>query len=182
MQSANTTGGIEAVASEAGRLPPTRHPTAAAHPLGPLLIHAASPHPTSTRGVAAVVLLAAGAVLGLAMWLTPDPSGVGTHRQLGLPGCTMILASGYPCPTCGMTTAFSHAVRGRFIRSFHAQPAGFLLAVSTFLVALAAGSTLVTTKTWALNWYRIRPWWTTATIAGVVLLGWAYKIVVAKWF
>jgi len=182
MPLAHTKGGIEAVDTEADRLPPTRRPTAAPHPLGPLLIHAASAHPTSTRSVAAFVLLAAGGVLGLAMWLTPDPSGIGTHRQLGLPVCTMVLASGYPCPTCGMTTAFSHAVRGQFIRSFHAQPAGFVLAVGTFLVALAAGSTLVTTKTWALNWYRIRPWWSTATIAGVVLLGWAYKLVMVKWF
>jgi hypothetical protein len=132
--------------------------------------------------VAAVVLLAVGALLGLALWMTPDPSGIGTHRQLGLPGCTLVMASGYPCPTCGMTTAFSHAVRGRWLRALHSQPAGFVLALVTLVVALAAASTAVTGKTWGLNWYRIRPWWCMATIAGVLLLGWGYKIAVIRWF
>ncbi len=61
--------------------------------------------------------------------LEPDPAGFGTHRQLGLPPCTVREVFGVPCPSCGMTTSFSHFVRGQWIRAAQANAAGFLLAV-----------------------------------------------------
>lgn len=35
------------------------------------------------------------------------PRTNGTHRQLGLPACTLKSLTGVGCPTCGMTTTFS---------------------------------------------------------------------------
>lgn len=53
--------------------------------------------------------------LGCCAVLTPDPSGRGTHRQLGLPGCLVCRVSGASrCPSCGLTTAFAYAMRGDF--------------------------------------------------------------------
>lgn len=66
----------------------------------------------------------------LAAWiLTPDDSGSGTHRQLGLPECLLLQLTGVPCPTCGMTTAFSHFVRGHWLAALQSNPAGALLAL-----------------------------------------------------
>ena len=39
-----------------------------------------------------------------------------------------------PCPTCGMTTSFTHAANGDPIAAFAAQPAGTLLAITTAAV------------------------------------------------
>jgi hypothetical protein len=76
------------------------------------------------------------AVFGVALWLRPNPAGVGTHRQLGLPPCTfMLLTGGVPCPSCGMTTSFSHLIRGQVLSSLQANPVGTLLA-SLCLLAL----------------------------------------------
>jgi hypothetical protein len=61
--------------------------------------------------------------------LEPDPRGMGTHRQLGLPSCTFVTIFSKPCPGCGMTTSFAHFVRGEFAQSGRANPAGLLLAV-----------------------------------------------------
>ncbi len=61
--------------------------------------------------------------------LEPDPEGFGTHRQLGLPPCTVREALGVPCPSCGMTTSFAHFVRGQWIQAAQANAAGLLLAV-----------------------------------------------------
>lgn len=61
--------------------------------------------------------------------LTPDPSGLGTHQQLGLPTCTVREIFGVPCPSCGMTTSFAHFVRGQFFRSAQTNAAGLWLAV-----------------------------------------------------
>jgi hypothetical protein len=78
----------------------------------------------------ALVLAALGlvGVLGVARQLEPDPRGFGTHTQLGLAPCAFALVTGHPCPTCGMTTSFAWFARGRFDRSWRANPAGSLLA------------------------------------------------------
>ncbi len=65
---------------------------------------------------------------GFAYSLNPDPRGYGTHQQLGLPPCTFRLLFGRPCPGCGMTTSFSHFVRGQFVEAARANLAGTLLA------------------------------------------------------
>jgi hypothetical protein len=83
------------------------------------------------RLIAALVAALCLGVLLVAARLDPSAAGHGTHTQLGLPACGWALALGKPCPTCGMTTAFALAVRGRFVASFLAQPMGFLLAVAT---------------------------------------------------
>lgn len=78
------------------------------------------------------VMVAAGvlAVLIFAGRLMPAPVGHGTHQQLGLPPCGWLLATGRPCPTCGMTTAFVHAARGELGSAFRTQPFGAFLAVA----------------------------------------------------
>lgn len=159
----------------------TSHAGRADHPLGPILNRTRVGDSRSTRALAGLALVGVAAVFGIAGGLTPDASGVGTHRQLGFPPCTMVVASGYPCPTCGMTTAFSHAVRGELVRAFHAQPAGLVLALGCGLVAVLAVSTLVTGRGWRVNWYRVRPLWCTVALAVILLLGWGYKIAVMRW-
>jgi hypothetical protein len=82
-----------------------------------------------------LLLLAIGimSVIAIAMWLTPDPRGFGTHLQLGLPECGFRSATGMNCPHCGMTTSFAWFVRGQWRRSFQVNPSGLMLAIS-FLV------------------------------------------------
>lgn len=73
--------------------------------------------------------LAAGcsAVLITAAILEPDARGYGTHTQLGLPPCAFLQLTGAPCPGCGLTTAFAHAIRGRFVHAADANAFGLLL-------------------------------------------------------
>jgi hypothetical protein len=65
--------------------------------------------------------------------LTPSPSGHGTHTQLGLPPCGFLVFTGYPCPGCGLTTAFAHMVRLQLIGAWHANPFGIVLFTVTAL-------------------------------------------------
>lgn len=67
--------------------------------------------------------------LAAARFLTPDAREYGTHEQLGLPPCTMVVLFGIRCPTCGTTTAFSRVARGELIAAFRANAAGALLAL-----------------------------------------------------
>lgn len=81
-----------------------------------------------SRLVLVALALALVLVMGLACRLRPDPRGLGTHTQLGLTPCTFLAATGRPCPSCGMTTAFAWTMRGRPDRAWSANPAGSLLA------------------------------------------------------
>lgn len=83
-----------------------------------------------------VVLLTIGipVVMGIAMWLTPDPRGFGTHQQLGMPACTFRTVTGLNCPHCGLTTSFSWFVRGRWKQAAQINAAGLVLAAAAVLI------------------------------------------------
>jgi hypothetical protein len=114
-------------------------------------------------------------VLGLAAWLPPAAKGFGTHTRLGLPPCAWPQVVGGPCPTCGMTTAFSFAAHGRFVSSFLAQPFGFMLAIATaagFWASLHMAATGSHAGRIYVKLLRPRVLW---TLAGLALVAWAYK-------
>lgn len=132
--------------------------------------------PSANRIVALIIGLACAAPLVLASMLTPSDSGMGTHMQIGLPDCGFKVVTGYPCATCGCTTAFAHAADGSLLTSFMTQPFGAALALALAMMTLVAG--------WSL--------WTGASLAGVgqicgskrfvlawvvlLLAAWAYKV------
>ena len=130
------------------------------------------------RLAAVFVLLACCGILGLAAWLTPNEQGYGTHEQLGFGRCGMLVTTGLPCPTCGMTTAFAYAVRRRLIRAFLAQPAGFLLALATAVAALGAAWTVVTGRMPPVRVPFIMPYRLFFGLLVLLLGSWAFKIVV----
>ena len=115
-------------------------------------------------------------LLVLAACLSPDPSGVGTHTQLGVAPCSMMVLWGVPCPTCGMTTAFAHTVRGQWFAAIRAQPAGWLAAVATAVFGGSCAVTAVTGRKWVVNWYRVPPGRVVLIIVTIVLSAWAYRI------
>lgn len=122
-------------------------------------------------------------MLAVARRLEPSATGIGTHQQLlkGTPPCTMVVLIGYPCPTCGMTTAFAHGVRGQWLRSFHAQPAGFLLFLATLTAVGISLSVLVTGRTLRLNPQRLTPVRIALMVVGLLAAGWAYKLIAGLW-
>jgi hypothetical protein len=73
------------------------------------------------------------AVVITAAMLTPSSSGHGTHTQLGLPPCGFLVFTGYPCPGCGLTTAFAHMVRLQILGAWSANPFGIVLFTVTAL-------------------------------------------------
>ena len=147
------------------------------HPLGPLVYRVSSARPRVAEAWALLVVVLCGAVLAVAGLLPPDTRGFGTHSNLGLPECGLMRTVGFPCPTCGMTTAFAHTVRGRWTIALRAQPAGWLLCVGTMATMGLALSVVITGKTWVVNWYRISPTRLVLVGVGLLLAGWAYKIV-----
>ena len=126
---------------------------------------------------AGLLLLGSAGVLALGAYLRPDPRGFGTHTQLGTGPCGMLIMTGYPCPTCGMTTAFAHTVRGQWLRAFWAQPAGFVLAVGTIVATGVAAWTLVRGRWPRVQIPALSPYRLFAGLLVLLLGSWVFKIV-----
>lgn len=116
------------------------------------------------------------AVLLTASLLEPRSGGLGTHRSLGLPACSILARTGYPCPSCGMTTSIAAAAHGRLGEALQAQPAGLLWFAA--LVVLASAGVAQAVVGWpALRRVRWGWWWPTVAVAAM-LVGWVAKLAI----
>lgn len=98
--------------------------------------------------------------------LTPDPSGIGTHRQIIPIPCLFHYLLGIPCPSCGMTTSLAYAVHGEWLSSLKAHPFGLPFLV--LLLALLAQSLrgILFNKAW----WRVmeKRWFENTLLCGIV--------------
>tara|TARA_R110002073_G_scaffold239285_1_gene400591 strand:- start:98598 stop:99062 length:465 start_codon:yes stop_codon:yes gene_type:complete len=128
---------------------------------------------------AGVVALLCLSVLSMAAWLTPSSEGHGTHKKLGLAPCMWAVTLDKPCPTCGMTTSFSHAGEGSWIQAAKVQPMGALLALMTATVFWGASvQALFGAHIGSIIQPTLRPR-TFLVFGALLLLAWFYKI--ATW-
>lgn len=134
----------------------------------------------SSRAGCLLAAAACLAVLVIGFGLSPDARGFGTHERLGLPACGWLAATGWPCPTCGMTTSVSLASHGRWGASLATQPFGLLLAV-TLATAFwplawsgATGSRMAPALTKLVG---LRTAW---VVLGLGLAAWAYKAAIVR--
>jgi len=113
----------------------------------------------------------------LGRMMTPSPTGVGTHQQFGLPACLMLTLTGIPCPSCGLTTSFSHAAHLEFSQAVQVQPFGllvFFLAVASIPISI-----LIMTRhkpfsdlLFSRSANRIMYW-----LLSLYIVSWIYKII-----
>jgi hypothetical protein len=134
---------------------------------------------TFYRFVSFLGLVAAVAVLLTAFRLHPDPRGLGTHEQLGLPPCGFFRDHGVPCISCGMTTAFAAMAHFQPWLALRSNPFGSAL----FLVVLAAPFYLLHALVTGLDPFRILHTRRAAfvlPIAGLLLLAnWGVMVLLA---
>ncbi len=125
-----------------------------------------------------LVVVAAGLLIlwVTAAWLRPSAGGLGTHQQFGLPPCTVRFLFDLRCPTCGMTTAWAHLIRGQIVEALRANTTGALLGG----VSLAAVPWLVVTavrgRWWLLNPRVEQLAWLAVLFVGMALVEWLVRI------
>ena len=113
---------------------------------------------------------------GIAIQTTPDPRGFGTHQRFGFAPCVIRNQLSIPCPSCGMTTSFSHFVRGQIRQSAKANTTGLVLAL--VCVAMIPWS-------W-ISVYRKQLWlvanpenfllWLLCTLITITLIEWFFRL------
>jgi len=114
------------------------------------------------------------AVLWAAHSLAPREAGYGTHEDLGLPPCGFLMRTGYPCPSCGLTTSAAAVVHGEFRKAFLAHPMGFVVVAGLAAVGVLGSAELLIGRDF-LRFLRPGAWWAVVALAGL-LGGWGFKI------
>jgi hypothetical protein len=137
-----------------------------------------SEHPLGTRSrwLLAVWCLFLLSGFAVALWLDPDPRGYGTHQRLGLPPCTFRVLYHLPCPSCGMTTSFSHFIRGQFTASARSNAAGLLLASICAVQIPWCLWSAVRGRLWRVSRPDVSVLWLLMVLCGVALLQWGFRL------
>jgi hypothetical protein len=126
-----------------------------------------------------IVALLCGGAIALAATLSPRRDGHGTHTQMGMPGCSFLARTGYPCPGCGMTTSVAAMTRGRILQAARANLFGVMLFLTVAVFGLLGLFDALTGKG-VLRKTRPRLYWAWIALAGL-LLGWGVKIALGLW-
>jgi hypothetical protein len=136
------------------------------------------PTPLRIRLIPSALVLGTGGVLAVAAWLEPAAQGHATHLQLGLNPCSILSATGYPCPMCGATTTFALWAHGRPIDGLLNQPFATLLfwmTVGTFAISMA--EILQPRRRWEriLAWVGPRELPLVGAFVAILTISWIYK-------
>ena len=117
--------------------------------------------------------------LVVACRLEPSPQNRGTHQQLGLPPCTLVVVTGHRCPACGMTTAWTHLVRGHWIGALRANVGGaFLGLLALFVVPwLLASAARGRWIGWVPDMNVLA--WVLTSIMVVTLIDWGVRLILS---
>lgn len=124
------------------------------------------------RAAAVLVVGVVGTVVVALATAQPDARGIGTHEQFGLDPCGWPVVYGIPCPTCGVTTASCHLVRGDVLTAFRVQPFGAVLMLTSSVLALHALLCLARGRSFADLLVRLPVW---------RLLGSGFLLLLASW-
>ena len=129
--------------------------------------------------VAFGLILCSGIVLGLSIYLEPDPNGFGTHRQLGLGMCTFKSLTEFPCPMCGMTTSFALMSQLSILKAILTQPFGVVLYLLNLLVLILSVLYIAGKNTHqrVLYWIILNEKKIMVSLIVGLLLGWIHKVV-----
>jgi len=92
---------------------------------------------TGKRFIGLVVFIAVVIFYVMLFRFGASPCGYGTHTRLGLPACSYLARTHYPCPGCGVTTAAAAMARGRLIEAFRASAFGAMAFAAIVVLGIA---------------------------------------------
>lgn len=130
--------------------------------------------PVGSRWIGLAVALPCWAMLLIACCLKPAASGQGTHQQLGLTACSSMAYTGYPCPSCGMTTSVAAMAHGQLGLAVHAQPFGVVLFLAAVIFG-GLGTVQFCSARPVLKRLHANVWWALAGVGGL-MAGWLWKL------
>lgn len=126
---------------------------------------------------AVLILAFVASLLGLSVYLDPARLEKPLHNGYSfLPPCGFLYRTGYPCPTCYMTRAFSYTMHGRPDKAFLAQPFGFVLCLMVIYLGYGALRVLATGQPWRPAWVAWPRMWLLLGLLAAFAAGWIFRL------
>lgn len=112
----------------------------------------------------------------VAVQIKPDPRGFGTHQQLGFSPCVIRSQLSIPCPSCGMTTSFSHFVRGQLRQSVQANTSGLILALVCLVMIPWSWISVYHRRLWLISNPEACLLWLVCGLVSITVLEWTFRV------
>ncbi|MFH1304035.1 MAG: DUF2752 domain-containing protein [Planctomycetota bacterium] len=113
---------------------------------------------------------------GVAVQTKPDPRGFGTHQRLGFSPCVIRNQLSIPCPSCGMTTSFSHFVRGQIRQSAQANTAGLVLAMVCLVMIPWSWISVYRKRLWLVSHPENCLLWLMCGLVSITVMEWVFRL------
>ncbi|WP_298866454.1 DUF2752 domain-containing protein [uncultured Gimesia sp.] len=113
---------------------------------------------------------------GVAIQTKPDPRGFGTHQRFGFAPCVIRDQLSIPCPSCGMTTSFSHFVRGQIRQSAQANTAGLVLALVCAVMIPWSWISVYRKQLWLVSNPQTCLLWLLCGLITITLIEWVFRL------
>jgi hypothetical protein len=127
-----------------------------------------------------ILIISFTVIFSISAFLPPSSKGHGTHESLGLPPCGFLLITGIPCPSCGLTTSFSHMAHGHFLDAFLVQPFGFVLFLLFGYITVMSGYAVIKKIPFARIMDSRTVEWLQVILLILMMISWVYKIYIMK--
>ncbi|MBN72454.1 MAG: hypothetical protein CME32_24625 [Gimesia sp.] len=112
----------------------------------------------------------------VAIRIQPDPRGFGSHQQLGFAPCVIKNQFSIPCPSCGMTTSFSHFVRGQLSQSAQANTSGLILALVCLAMIPWSWISVYHRRLWLISNPELCLLWLICGLTSITVMEWAFRM------
>ncbi|QDT45510.1 hypothetical protein Pan241w_56350 [Gimesia alba] len=112
----------------------------------------------------------------VAIQTKPDPRGFGTHQRLGFAPCVIRNQLSIPCPSCGMTTSFSHFVRGQIRQSAQANTSGLVLAIVCLVMIPWSWISVYRKRLWLVSNPEVCLLWLMCGLVMITVAEWALRL------
>lgn len=113
---------------------------------------------------------------GVAIQTKPDPRGFGTHQQFGFAPCVIRNRLSIPCPSCGMTTSFSHFVRGQIRQSAKANTSGLVLALVCLVMIPWSWISIYRKRLWLVSHPETCLLWLLCSLITITVIEWVFRL------
>ena len=112
----------------------------------------------------------------VAVRIQPDPRGFGSHQQLGFSPCVIRNQLSIPCPSCGMTTSFSHFVRGQLRQSAQANTSGLVLALVCLAMIPWSWISVYHRRLWLVSNPEVCLLWLVCGLVSITVMEWTVRV------
>jgi hypothetical protein len=125
----------------------------------------------------AILLAISASLVVIGAMVEPSEAWYGTHERLGLPPCLAPrVTGGYPCATCGFTTAVARMARLEVVQALYAHPFGAVALAGAVALLVWTAAAAAMRRSPLAAWGVLRSPWCWGGMIALYFGSWAMNL------